>query len=105
MILNIAGRLFDTEDIHELLIKENNREVFVTTSEDFYRIRYRSEREIEDVIYWKKLENITTKDVSEAMYILIITCEYFINSKHQCENCPLKKNTKCIFLDIPYNWR
>lgn len=105
MKLNIVGRVFDTDEIKELLIKENNKEVFVTTEEDFYRIRYRTESEIEDVIYWKKLENITTKDVTEAVYTLIITCEYFINSKHQCKDCPLKKNTNCLFFDIPYNWR
>ena len=105
MRINISNHVFDTEDIRELSIREDRREVFVTTQEDFYRIRYRNERDIADVIYWKSLSNITTKDLHEAMYILVITCDYFINSKEQCNNCPLHKNTKCILSDIPMNWR
>lgn len=105
MILNIAGRYFDTEDIHELTIRENQNEVFVTTNDDFYRIKYRSKKDIEDVIYWKKLSNITTQDVHNAIYTLIITCEFFINSKNQCVGCPLYKNEQCSLLTIPNNWR
>ena len=105
MKINISNYVFDTEDIRELTIKEQQREVFVTTKEDFFRIKYRSERDIADVIYWKSLSNITTKELHEALYILIITCDYFINSKDQCKNCPLQKNTKCILSDIPNNWR
>lgn len=57
MKLNIAGRIFDSEDIYELTIRENQKEVFVTTEDDFFRIKYRSKRDIENVIYWKKLYN------------------------------------------------
>ena len=105
MKINISGRSFDTEEIRELSIRENQREVFVTTNEDFFRIKYRSEKDIEDVLYWKSLSNITTKELHEALYLLVITCDYFINSKEQCKNCPLKKNTKCILSDIPYSWK
>ena len=105
MKLNISGRIFDTEDIRELSIRENQKEIFVTTDEDFFRIKYRTKRDIEDVIYWNSLSNITTKDLHEALYLIVITCDYFINSKEQCKNCPLKKNTKCILSDIPHNWR
>ena len=105
MLLRIAGRVFDTNEVNEISIRENQREVFITTNEDFYRIKYRSEKDIEDVIYWKKLANITAKDIHNALYTLIITCDYFINSKEQCKNCPLYKNKYCILTTIPINWR
>lgn len=105
MKINISGRVFDSEEIKEISIRENQREVFVTTKDNFFRIRYRSEKDIEDVLYWKGLSEITTKDLHEALYLIVITCDYFINSKEQCKNCPLKKNTKCILSDIPINWR
>ena len=105
MILHIVNRVFDTDEIHELSIRESQKEVFVSTGDDFYRIKYRSEEEIADVIYWKKLSDITTKDLHNAIYILMITCDYFINSKDQCLGCPLYKNNKCSLMTIPNNWR
>lgn len=105
MKLRISGRVFDTDEVREISIREQQREVFVTTNDDFYRIRYRSKKDIEDVIYWKKLSNITTKDIHNAIYILIITCDYFINSKSQCKECPLFKHEKCLLTTIPNNWR
>ena len=105
MLLHISNRVFDTEDIHELSIREQRKEVFISTKDDFYRIKYRSEREIADAIYWKKLSDITTKDLHNAIYMLIITCDYFINSKNQCLGCPLYRNQKCILTTIPNNWR
>ena len=105
MKLNIAGRIFDTEEVSEISIRESQKEVFVTTNEDFYRIRYRSEKDIADVIYWKKLSKITTKDLHNAIYIIMITCDYFINSKNQCLGCPLHKHDRCSLMTIPNNWR
>lgn len=105
MKLRISGRVFDTEEITELIVKEDRREIFVSTKDDFYRIKYRSEKDIEDVIYWKKLSDITTKDIHNAIYILLITCDYFINSKSQCLECPLFKNNQCLLTTIPNNWR
>lgn len=105
MKLNISGRVFDTDDIYEISIRENQKEVFITTNEDFYRIKYRSEKDIADVIYWKKLSDITTQDIHNAIYILIILCEFFINSKTQCLECPLFKNNQCLLNTIPNNWR
>ena len=50
MKLRISGRVFDTDEVREISIREQQREVFVTTNDDFYRIRYRSKKDIEDVI-------------------------------------------------------
>lgn len=105
MKLNISGRVFDTDDIYEISIRENQKEVFITTNEDFYRIKYRSEKDIADVIYWKKLSDTTTQDIHNAIYTLIILCEFFINSKTQCLECPLFKNNQCLLNIIPNNWR
>ena len=105
MKLRIGTRVFDTEEVYEISIRESQREVFVTTQDDFFRIKYRSEEEIKDVIYWKKLTNITTADLHNAIYTLIITCDYFINSKLQCNGCPLFQHNHCILTTIPNNWR
>ena len=105
MKLNIAGRIFDSEEINELTIRESQKEVFVSTNDDFFRIKYRSKDEIADVYFFKEIDKITTKDVNQAIYLLATVCEVFINSKEQCNNCPLKKNTNCIFLSIPNDWR
>ena len=106
MKLHIAGQDFDSEEIRELSIREQQREVFVTTQDDFFRIKYRSKNEIEDAYYWKELSNITFHDLNKAVFLIITVCDYFINSKEQCTNCPLrKKYTKCIFSTIPNNWR
>lgn len=105
MKLNISGRIFDTDEVNEISIRKARREVFITTNEDFYRIRYRSEKDIADVIYWKKLSDITTKDLHNAIYIIMLTCDYFINSKEQCKGCPLYKHDRCSLMTIPQNWR
>ena len=105
MRLNIAGRIFDSEEIHELTIREAQKEVFDSTQDDFFRIRYRSAEEIADVYFYKELDNITNRDIDHAIYLLSMVCKIFVNSKEQCNNCPLKKNTKCIFLSIPNDWR
>ena len=105
MKLRVVNRVFDTNEISEITIREKQREVFVTTDNDFYRIKYRSDKEIADVIYWKKLSEITTKDLHNALYILIVTCDFFINSKTQCTGCPLFINNQCILTTIPNNWR
>ena len=105
MKLRIGNRVFDTEEVNEITIREQQREVFITTDDDFYRFKYRSEEDIRDIIYWKKLTNITTSDIHNAIYMLIITCDYFINSKLQCKECPLYKHNRCLLTTIPNNWR
>ena len=105
MKLNIAGQIFDTDEVNEISIREARKEVFVSTNDNFYRIRYQTEKDISDVIYWKKLANITSKDIHNAVCTLMITCEFFINSKNQCEECPLHKHGTCMLTMIPINWR
>ena len=105
MKLDIAGQVFDTDEVNEISIRETRKEVFISTNDNFYRIKYQSEKDIADVIYWKKLGDITSKDVHNAVYILMITCEFFINSKYQCEGCPLHKHKTCMLMTIPNNWR
>ena len=105
MKLNIAGKYFDSEDVTDLAIREERKEVLVSTHDDFFRIKYSSKDEIADVYFFKEIDKITTKDVNQAIYLLATVCEVFINSKEQCNNCPLKKNTNCIFLSIPNDWR
>lgn len=105
MKLRIANRQFDSEEIRELRVREELKEVFVTTHEDFYRIKYRSEKDIEDVRLYKKMDNLTNRDVQEAVYILFIVCEFFINTKTQCNGCPLFQNNRCMLMTEPINWR
>lgn len=105
MKLNIAGRIFNSEEVKELTIREAQREVFVSTENNFFRIKYRSAEEIADVYFFKQLDSITTKEVDQAIYLLSMICEVFINSKAQCNNCPLKVNSQCLLTTIPINWR
>ncbi len=105
MKLKIGNRIFDTEEVNEITIRNDRREVFITTNDDFFRFKYRSEKEIEDVLYWKEMQNVTTKDLHRALYLLIMTCDYFVNSKFQCKKCPLHKYETCILTIIPNNWR
>ena len=105
MKINVAGRIFDSEEIREMSIKEEQKKVFVTTTEDFFRISYRQKQDIEDVYFWLQMSDLTTKDVHHAMYILSMVCDYFINQKEQCNDCPLKTNNTCLLMTIPNNWR
>lgn len=106
MKLNVAGRVIDSENIYTINIREERREVHITTTDnDFFRIKYRSKHEIADVYFYKRLDDITTKDVEQAIYLLSMICEVFINSKEQCNNCPLKTKKQCMLMTIPINWR
>ena len=105
MKIRLGNRIFDTEEVNEISIRESQREVFVTTDDDFFRYKYRTQEDIRDIIYWKKLSAITTSDIHNAIYTLIITCEYFINSKNQCIDCPIYKHNHCLLTTIPINWR
>ena len=105
MHIRVSNRIFDSEEIIEIRLNEDIKEVFVTTTEDFFRVRYRTDADIADVRLWEKLHNLTFRDINNAVYTLFIVCDYFINTKEQCSECPLKKHIKCIFSDIPINWR
>jgi len=103
MILRIAGKAFNTESIVDIIISDN--QVLIQTHEDFHRIRYTNEEEIIEAKNWLKFHSLTKKDLLEAIHILMITCDFFINTKEQCELCPLSKKDGCVFTSIPIDWR
>lgn len=102
MTLNIGNRLFDSDEINYLTIRDT--EVFLDYKDDFVRISYTSKEEIRDALLYKKLQELTYQDIYEAIQILITVCTYFINSKEQCVHCPLHKK-KCILTTLPINWK
>lgn len=103
MIITVCNQQFDTKDIKMLDIKEGR--VFIETEEDFFNIRYTSADEIEEAKNYLKFQTLTRKQLIDAVEIIMITCDYFINEKEQCTPCPLKKKKGCIFGQVPIEWR
>ena len=103
MELIIAHRRFVSEEIKNIVIRDDR--VFVDTKEDFFNIPYKNTEEIRDAVLWKRLQNITLKDVQDAVETLIFICDAFINTKTQCEGCPLHNNHGCKLNKIPIDWR
>lgn len=106
MILNISGYMFDTDELEDIFHREEIKTVFITTSTyGFQKIKYDTEEEVTDLLIWEKLQTITNKDVFQAAYTLSMVCEYYINSKTQCIECPLQNELGCMLNTIPINWR
>lgn len=103
MIVTICNKKFNSEEIRSIHI--TSTEVFVETEEDYFALRYLSEEELVGARNWLKFQNITNKDLLDAVNLLIITCDYYINSKTQCYSCPLKRKEECIFNYMPIDWR
>lgn len=103
MYLTIAGKQFKTDDIRGIVIKED--EIFLDTTDNFHRIRYSNEEEIVEAKTWLKFHNLNKTELIEAIHLLILTCEFFINTKEQCKLCPLSKKDGCVFTSIPIDWR
>ena len=103
MWLTICNRQFNTESIRSITITERN--VLIDTEEDFYNLKYKQEEDIIEAKGWLRLQNITEKDISEAVKIIMLICNDYINKKEQCNSCPLKKQTGCVFQHIPIDWR
>lgn len=103
MELIICNKNFKTEDIEDLRVTD--KEVFITLADDFVRLKYKKEEDIQDALLYLKLQDITYQDIFEAMQILIGVCDVYINSKTQCITCPLNKKHGCILQTIPINWK
>ena len=103
MEITICNKKFNTESIKGLSITENA--VLIDAVDDFYRLRYTNENEILDAKTYLKFEKLKKEELMDAVRIIIITCDYFINSKTQCESCPLKRSQGCVFNSNPIEWR
>ena len=77
----------------------------IDTTEDFFIIPYKKESDIRDAILWKRLQELTLKDLQDAIEIIISVCDSFINSKSQCTDCPLHNNKGCMLQKIPMDWK
>lgn len=102
MIITVCGKPIDAQNILSVIIKEH--EVLIDTPEDFLRIKYSSEDEIIELKNWKRFSELTKAELIEALNLLYITCEFFINTKDQCNGCPLKRKDGCAFTSIPIDW-
>ena len=103
MELKIAHRIFKSEEVRCITIRE--RKVLVDTTDDFYQIPYKNESEIRDAFLWKRLQELTLKDVQDAVEVLICICDSFINTKSQCIGCPLHNINGCMLQKIPMDWK
>ena len=103
MIITICNRQFNTNEIEDIRIHEGR--IFVTTTEDYFEFRYIKEEDIKEAKDYLKFQEITRHELLDAVNTIMITCDYFINEKEQCEPCPLKKREGCIFGRIPIDWR
>ncbi len=73
--------------------------------EDFISARYTNEEEIKDARNWLRMQDLQEKDLQEAIALLTIVCDNYINSYNQCQECPLHKKNGCIVTTIPINWQ
>jgi hypothetical protein len=102
MELNICKKHFDSEEIVSIRITKTN--CMVDTGDDFFNFKYKSESEIRDARFYLKLQSLTYKDLYDAITTLVFVCNYYINSKNQCQYCPLHKQSGCLIQTIPINW-
>jgi len=103
MIVNICNRPFDSKEIEDITIRNNK--IFIETKEDFIEIRYTKEEEIQEARDFLNFKQLTKSDLMNAVNMIILVCDHFINKKEQCEPCPLKKKHGCIFDYTPIDWR
>ena len=95
--------MIDTNSIKEVTIRDG--EVLLDTQENFYRLRYLTEDEIVELRHFQRFKTLSRSELMEALNLLMITCDFFLNTKTQCQYCPLHKKDGCVFNTIPINWR
>lgn len=103
MIITICNKQFDTEKIQSLSITSTN--VLIDTEDNFYNLRWTHEESIQEARNYLKFQKLQKQELMDAVILIMTVCEYFINSKTQCANCPLKRKQGCIFYSIPIDWR
>lgn len=103
MILRIGNERISTERIKGITI--TSKAVLVDGVDDFWKINYRDESEIQDAINWKEFQELTRRELRKAVDTIILTCEHYINEKEMCSSCPLQNNRGCILTEIPIEWR
>lgn len=103
MLITICNQTFDTNEIESLSIRDGR--VLIDTAENFYNLRWYNKEDIKEAEAYLKFRTLTRKELMEAVNIIMVTCDYFINEKEQCKPCPLKKKDGCIFEHAPIDWR
>ena len=103
MLLNICNQEIDTKDIKNITL--TGTAVLIDTEEEYYSLRYTDRNEVKDAELWLKFYELTRKELMQAVNTIMITCDYFINQKEQCSECPLQKKEGCVFTHIPIEWR
>ena len=95
MIITICGREFETSEIEYLKIHE--RTVFITTAEDCYEYRYTKEEDIQEAENYLKFQEITRKELLDAVNIIMITCDFFSLTKKNNVSPALLKRRKDVY--------
>ena len=105
MLIEVCGRTFDTDNIRELVIREQVQKVFIDTTDEFYELRYSKEKDITEARNYLRFKEITRRELFDAVNLVIMVCDFFINKEEQCAPCPLKKKEGCVFTYLPIDWR
>jgi hypothetical protein len=103
MIITICGIDFDTDTINYITINESK--ILIDTAEDFFDMHWSCEEDISAARTYLKIQELTKKELLQAVDTIVMICDYFINSKDQCAPCPLQKRNGCVFTCIPIEWR
>ena len=102
MYITVCGRKIQSSDIREINITDQR--VLIDTKEDFISLRYSNEDEIKEARSWMKIKTLTNKELNDAIKLLTIICDNYINTYTQCVECPLHRKTGCMITTIPVNW-
>ena len=103
MIITICNKEFETQEIRS--IKITSSKVFIDTEEDYYELRWITYEDIKAAEDYLRFKELTRKELLDAVNIIMITCDHFLNEKEQCSLCPLQKRNGCVFTCIPLEWR
>lgn len=103
MQITICNQIFETETIKNIDIAEGR--VFIDTDDDYYSLRWTRPEDIREAENYLNFTKLTRRELLDAVNIIILVCDYFINRKEQCNSCPLKKKQGCIFDYTPIDWR
>lgn len=105
MEVHICDRKFDSNDIKNISFNHSNTKIFIDTDDDFIILSFNDESDIIEAKQWIRLQQLSLKELNEAISIIINVCNYFINTETQCSLCPIKRTRGCLFENIPINWK
>ena len=103
MYITVCGKQIPEDTIQDITI--TSTKVFIDTTDDYFDLRYSQEEDIKEARDWLQAKQATLPELKQAVSLIILTCNFYINTKEQCSRCPLRRRFGCVFNTIPLNWR